>query len=153
LPLYRDVLADTASAADVESDLRARLVTADAAQRRRLIDPVVREIVGRVLKVAPSRLDVRRTLGTMGLNSLMAMELRNRLETALGRALSATLAWNYPTVEALVAHLSDGDAPAASAEESGGAASGVAAHVRDLANISDEDALRALRSGRRSVLP
>ena len=34
----------------------------------------------------------------------MAMELRNRLEAALGRPLSATLAWNYPTVDALVAH-------------------------------------------------
>ena len=38
----------------------------------------------------------------MGLNSLMAIELRNRLETALGRPLSATLAWNYPTIEAIV---------------------------------------------------
>lgn len=46
----------------------------------------------------------------MGLNSLMAMELRNRLEIVLDRPLSATLAWNYPTIEILVDHLA-GDAP------------------------------------------
>ena len=55
------------------------------------------DAVGRVLKIAPSRLDLTKTLGNMGLNSLMAIELRNRLETTLGRPLSATLAWNYPT--------------------------------------------------------
>ena len=38
----------------------------------------------------------------MGLTSLMAIELRNRLEAALGRPLSATLAWNHPTIEALI---------------------------------------------------
>ena len=43
----------------------------------------------------------------MGLTSLLAMEFRNRLERALGRALPATLAWNYPTVRALADHLAD----------------------------------------------
>ena len=54
-------------------------------------------------ELAPERIEPRRPLGAMGLNSLMAMELRNRLESDLGRPLSATLAWNYPTVDALVA--------------------------------------------------
>ena len=35
----------------------------------------------------------------------MAMELRDRFEAALDRPLSATLAWNYPTLEVLVDHL------------------------------------------------
>ena len=70
---------------------------------------MVRSAVGHVLKIASSRLDPRKSLGNMGLNSLMAIELRNRIETALGRPLSATLAWNYPTIEAIVAYLA-GDA-------------------------------------------
>jgi myxalamid-type polyketide synthase MxaE and MxaD len=40
----------------------------------------------------------------------MAIELRNRLETALGRPLSATLAWNYPTIEAIVGYLAEDEA-------------------------------------------
>ena len=64
-------------------------------------------------KITPSRLDPRKALGAMGLSSLMAMELRNRLEAALGRPLSATLAWNYPTIEALVAHLAGAEPAAA----------------------------------------
>lgn len=41
----------------------------------------------------------------MGLDSLTAMALRNRLESALGVALSATLILEYSNVEALVKHL------------------------------------------------
>ena len=50
--------------------------------------------------------DARKAFGTMGLTSLMAMELRNRLEAALDRPLSATLAWNLPDIQVLVAPFS-----------------------------------------------
>jgi hypothetical protein len=42
-----------------------------------------------------------------GMDSLGAIELRTHLEQALGCRLPATLAFDYPTVEALVAHLLD----------------------------------------------
>ncbi len=43
----------------------------------------------------------------MGLDSLMALELRNRLEAETGLKLSATVAWNYPTVARLAEHLAE----------------------------------------------
>ena len=81
----------------------------------------------------------------------MAMELRNRLEAALARPLSATLAWNHPTVDALVRHLAGGDTPPAGASGGTGAAPvDLAAGAADLAAMSDEDALRSLRQGGRA---
>ncbi len=145
LPLFGELLPSAApQPASGES-----FAEATPAQRRQALEAVVKEAVGKVLKVAPARLDPRKALGAMGLNSLMAMELRNRLEAALGRSLSATLAWNYPTVEALSAHLA-GDEPAAPNAVT--AEPGVAtleAPVLQVAGLSDDEAALALRGNRR----
>jgi acyl transferase domain-containing protein len=134
-----------------------RLKSASATERRALLDAIVREIVGKVLKLAPARIDPRKAFGAMGLGSLMAMELRNRLEAVLGRSFSATLAWNYPTVEALVAHLAGaepaGNAPMAKVTEaavSASASSSLGAALEQVVELSDDEAAMALlgRRGR-----
>ena len=50
-------------------------------------------------------LDAHRALTDQGLDSLGALELRNRLGLIVGARLSATLLFDYPTVDALVTHL------------------------------------------------
>ena len=62
--------------------------------------------VARVLGVEPPEaLDPTRGFFSMGMDSLTSIELRNRLEGALGLPLAPSLAFNYPTVAALAAHL------------------------------------------------
>jgi acyl transferase domain-containing protein len=129
--------------------------TTDATERRRLLEPVVRQAIAQVLKLSPTRVDPRKPLGAMGLNSLMAMELRNRLEGALGRALSATLAWNYPTLESLVAFLCGEPVLRATAPNAQGstatapaAAKDAARAIGEVAQLSNEDAARLLRRKR-----
>ncbi|HTQ06402.1 MAG TPA: beta-ketoacyl reductase, partial [Polyangiaceae bacterium] len=153
--LYRHLAGKNGAASADGSELATKLATAGREERRRLLEELVKQSVAAVLKIAPNRLDTRRTLGSFGLSSLMAMELRNRLEVALERPLSATLAWNYPTVEALVEHLAGDERPPAAAEvaKPAGAATPPALGLDDIAELSDEEAALALRRARSEAGP
>ena len=59
------------------------------------------------LHVDPSDVDPSQPLAEHGLGSLEALELSGALEDWLGLRLPATLAWDYPTVELLSAHLAE----------------------------------------------
>ena len=50
-------------------------------------------------------LDPATPLGDLGLDSLLSVELRNTLGTAIGKPLPATLLFDHPTVDALTAVL------------------------------------------------
>jgi acyl transferase domain-containing protein/acyl carrier protein len=67
---------------------------------------------------AGDSVDATRTFKELGFDSLLAVELRNRLSASLKRRLAATLIFDYPTVERLAAHLVElivGQAPARAA--------------------------------------
>ncbi|MFB9905678.1 SDR family NAD(P)-dependent oxidoreductase [Allokutzneria oryzae] len=69
------------------------------------VEPLVAEHLGRILHIDPARIDRSAAFTSMGVDSLMAMELRNRLEAALGVRLSVTVLFAAPTVTALTEHL------------------------------------------------
>jgi NAD(P)-dependent dehydrogenase (short-subunit alcohol dehydrogenase family)/acyl carrier protein len=85
--------------------LREALLAAAPDRRLPLLEEFVREQLTEVLRLTPDRLAAGTSLKSLGLDSLMALELRNRLEAGSGLVLSATLAWNYPTIAALTEHL------------------------------------------------
>jgi NADPH:quinone reductase-like Zn-dependent oxidoreductase/NADP-dependent 3-hydroxy acid dehydrogenase YdfG/acyl carrier protein len=73
-------------------------------RRRAMEDGVCAELAP-VLRVAAERIDRWQPFKAMGVDSLMALELRNRLERVTGLTLPATIVWNFPTVAQLAGQL------------------------------------------------
>lgn len=65
----------------------------------------LRRQVAAVLRLDVERVPEDKAVRSLGLDSLMALELRNRLERQLHMKLSATLVWNYPTIARLAEFL------------------------------------------------
>ncbi|MEB3232451.1 MAG: SDR family NAD(P)-dependent oxidoreductase, partial [Leptolyngbyaceae bacterium] len=62
--------------------------------------------VARMLKVTPDMIDIHEPLARYGLDSIAAVRLSGALEDWLGRSLSPTLAYDYPSIAALSKYLS-----------------------------------------------
>jgi acyl carrier protein len=86
--------------------LRDVLATTSPGRQRGAIKDFVRNCALRVLGQDDSRMleDVT-PLGEVGLDSLLAVELRNAIGRALSINLPATLLFDYPTVDALTEFL------------------------------------------------
>jgi NAD(P)-dependent dehydrogenase (short-subunit alcohol dehydrogenase family) len=118
--------------------LRERLQSTAANRRRAALIDEVRQLTVRVLGIHQSdALDINEPLRQLGLDSLMAVELRNLLGTVVERTLPATITFDHPTVHALVEFLA---AEVFAAELSApGSAEGTAAPATPFAAGSAQD--------------
>lgn len=99
-----------------------RLRQAPAAEREQLLSALVRREVGQVLDVEPGVLEDDLSWFELGMDSLMAMDVTNRLRRRLGRqALTAEIVYQQPRVRQLAAFLID-SLDLSSGEDLGGAA-------------------------------
>ncbi|HEV3076882.1 MAG TPA: type I polyketide synthase [Thermoanaerobaculia bacterium] len=84
--------------------LRSQLESLPADRRREALETFVRRQVARVIGV-DGTIEAARPLQEAGLDSLMAVEVRNALAGAVGTRLPATLLFDYPTISALSEYL------------------------------------------------
>jgi acyl carrier protein len=135
--------ADRSSEPTPSIELLDQLQAALPDERLDLTIDFVRGHVARILRLDPHEpLDRRARLMDIGVDSLMAVELRSRLSSGLGLAqpLPATLIFDYPTSEAIARHLLsdvlklDDAAPAASMPDELDMASS-----SDIDGMSDEE--------------
>ena len=155
IPVYLSALADqSVDAADsvktresgAVSSLVEQLAAAPAGRRRPLIAAMVRDKAVRALGLSPSKqIDPRMPLGELGLDSLLAVELRNTLGGVVGRPLPATLLFDYPTLDTLTDYLLQLLSPAGeTAADEGVDLPAKAGLVESIEDLSDEEVERRL---------
>jgi len=109
LPPFFDSLVEklpVRQAAESGSPLLEQLGKEPAAGHATILLKHIRDEMARVLELDdPEQIQPRQRLFDLGIDSLMAVELRNRLQGDLGMILSSTLLFDYPTLENLAAFL------------------------------------------------
>jgi NAD(P)-dependent dehydrogenase (short-subunit alcohol dehydrogenase family)/acyl carrier protein len=91
---------------DTDESLVSQLAAKPLAVRFELLAAKVSAEASLVLRLeGHTSLNLDQSLRDLGLDSLMAIELRNRLQVMCGRSLPATLLFDYPTTNALTKYM------------------------------------------------
>ncbi len=75
-----------------------QLAGAPVQQRKKLVVEYLRDVVADVTRIDPAEIREEAGFFDLGMDSLMAVEMRSRVERAVGKELPATLAMDYPRI-------------------------------------------------------
>jgi acyl transferase domain-containing protein/acyl carrier protein len=84
-----------------------QLTNAPAQQRKKLVVDYLRDVVAEVTRIDVAEIRDEAGFFAVGMDSLMAVELRTRVEQAVGKELPATLAMDYPRLVDVADYLLD----------------------------------------------
>ena len=109
MPLLSELLVtESESTKTKQHELLERLESASECDRQNILITHIKTEVAQVLGLESSDLlDPDRGFVDMGMDSLMALELKNRLQNNLGIPLAATLAIEYSTIQTLSKYLAE----------------------------------------------
>ncbi len=104
--LLEGLIAVSSIAVEEKPGFVAQIMSVPDADRRDFLCGYLRERAIEILALAPdTQIDQDEALHDLGLDSLMAVELRNALAASLERQLSPTLVLDYPTLRTLTGYL------------------------------------------------
>jgi myxalamid-type polyketide synthase MxaB len=76
-----------------------------AKERRDFLQAFLTRQLAQVLRLPPAQIEPETPFGSLGFDSLMAVEVKRNLEKQLGLVLPVSLVWNYPTVAELTGYI------------------------------------------------
>jgi acyl transferase domain-containing protein/acyl carrier protein len=149
------VTSETALRQDDGGELARQVAAALPGDRRGVLLGALQSHAGIVLAVEGTTPDPRTGLTELGMDSLMAVELRNRLQHALGMTLAPTLAFDCPTLDAMADYLlgviAPANRPATTSSAPPPAAPAIDVDVAQVGMMSQEE-VRALLAGELAAL-
>lgn len=105
-PFLENFYGGSGSDPKLEPKFLQQLETVPISERWHLLREHIRSQLAKVLGLnSAEQIDLQLGFAELGMDSLMAVELRNRLQDTLGCTIPSTLAFDYPTVEALVGYV------------------------------------------------
>ncbi len=106
-PLLENVKpANNTKQTTVRASILQSLANATETRRPTLLATYLQSQLAKVMGFsAPEAIDPNEQFGDLGMDSLMAVEFSNRLQTNLNHPIAQTLAFDYPTINALANHL------------------------------------------------
>ncbi|MCP4993781.1 MAG: SDR family NAD(P)-dependent oxidoreductase [Gammaproteobacteria bacterium] len=90
--------------AESDTKLARMLAKIPANEQRDILQSYLQDAVARILGLA-ERPSLKAGFAEMGMDSLMALELKKQLDQSLGQVLPPTIAFEYPTIETLSNYL------------------------------------------------
>jgi acyl carrier protein len=132
---------DAPESSGTKSDWRLKIESAAPADRTEVIGQAVRDVVGSVLRVKPEGLRFDQPLTDLGLDSLMAVEIENSIESSIGVALPPASLMKARTIGQIASLIAEhmGASKGASPTLAVIVAEPAAAEDVDLDALSDDD--------------
>lgn len=110
-PILTSVTEDieVAGSADSAEDLafRESIGKADVPERKKRLNAYFADQLAAIMGLDPEEIDVTQPLNTLGLDSLMAIELKNKIENRLKLTLPMALFMKEPSISTLATHVAE----------------------------------------------
>src|SRR5579875_936295 len=123
---------ETAQGSEGEESLTRKLQRVEGAERLKLLEDYLAETAARVLRIDPQRLDRERPLNTMGLDSMIAIELKNHIERGIAISPSVVDLLQGVSIVQLATRLAQQSQSAAPSQEE------LPTSVENLDNLSEQ---------------
>jgi len=139
-PLFAQVgVQDSAAMSSAASALVSKLQALAPVDRVERLSGLIAALVADVLRLSSDQIiDRDRGFFDLGVDSLMSVQIKDRIQQLLGRVYPASLCFDYPTVTTLVEHLVEEVCSEPALAAAARPETRAAVHDRDIQDLSDE---------------